>query len=335
MMGLMQLKQKICRCCGARDQFKRLAKEVEVDPFFAKHGLQLTATHKATLPLIDWGLRRKVNSLPNNLGEKIHRRIDHFRRNILLTSSSITIPYGLCENCHFLAPWYEITDDQLRDYYSFYLNAEYIQARSNFQPGFAELSKSMGSAEEAALRRRQHEKYLMPILENYRRSSSLETITLLDYGGGEGGIQPKADWISTSIIEVSSDTEMRGELSLERSLKEKSFDIVQCLHVIEHVGHPLNTCRDLLSYCKNGGLVYIEVPIEFPGLDAIGEDKLPPCHEHINKLSNLAIRSMLEYCEVEIIEVRDDKVDFLHLEGLTPVVRGLGRVNRRNPPDQN
>jgi SAM-dependent methyltransferase len=328
MMGLMQLKQKACRCCGARDQFKRLDKEVEVDPFFAKHGLQLTATQTATIPWIDWGLRRKVNSLPANLGNKIHKRIDHFRSSNLLTSSSVTIPYGMCESCHFLAPWYEITDDQLRDYYSFYLDTEYIQARSSFQPGFAELCKSMGSCEEAALRRRQHENYFMPILENYRTANALETITLLDYGGGEGGIQPNADWISTSIIEVSSDNQPKSNQLLESRQLKQSFDIVQCLHVIEHVGHPLNTCRELLSYCKDGGLLYIEVPIEFPGLEAIAAGKLPPCHEHINKLSQLSIRLMLEHCEVEIIEVINDHVDFLHLDGLTPVVRGLGRVNR-------
>jgi len=328
MMGLMQLKQKACRCCGARDQFKRLDKEVEVDPFFAKHGLQLTATQTATIPWIDWGLRRKVNSLPANLGNKIHKRIDHFRSSNLLTSSSVTIPYGMCESCHFLAPWYEITDDQLRDYYSFYLDTEYIQARSSFQPGFAELCKSMGSCEEAALRRRQHENYFMPILENYRTANALETISLLDYGGGEGGIQPNADWISTSIIEVSSDNQPKSNQLLESRQLKQSFDIVQCLHVIEHVGHPLNTCRELLSYCKDGGLLYIEVPIEFPGLEAIAAGKLPPCHEHINKLSQLSIRLMLEHCEVEIIEVINDHVDFLHLDGLTPVVRGLGRVNR-------
>lgn len=327
-MGLMQLKQKTCRCCGAKDKFKRLATEVEVDPFFAKHGLQLSTTHSATLPWIDWGLRGRVNSLPANLAQKIHRYIDHFRHKNLLTSFSITIPYGLCENCNFLAPWYEITDDQLRDYYSFYLDSEYIQARSSFQPGFAELSKIMGSTDEAALRRRQHETYLMPILENYRRSNALESISLLDYGGGEGVIQPKADWISTSIVEVSSENEPKRSLGLETINRNQGFDVVQCLHVIEHVGHPLNTCRDLLAYCKDGGLVYIEVPIEFPGLEAIAEGKLPPCHEHINKLSQLSICSMLESCDVEIIEIKNDKVDFLHLDGLTSVVRGLGRVNR-------
>lgn len=330
-MGLMQLKQKDCRCCGARNSFKRLEKEVEVDPFFAKHGLQLSATHTAIIPWIDWALRRKVNSLPAPLGKNIHRRIDDFRRNNLLTSSSITIPYGLCENCNFLAPWYEITDDQLRDYYSFYLDTEYIQARCRFQPGFAELSKLMGSAEEADLRRRQHEDYFMPILENYRQSNGLETISLLDYGGGEGGIQPKADWISTNIIEVSSDDKPKGSQNLESSLEKQRFDIVQCLHVIEHVGNPLDTCKDLVSRCKDNGLIYIEVPIEFPGLDAIAEGKLPPCHEHINKLSLLSIRSMFEACNIDIIEVKNDYVDFLHLDGLTPVVRGLGKTkNRKN-----
>ncbi len=330
MTELMQLKQKTCRCCGAKKQFKRLSKEAEVDPFFAKHGLQVTASHTAILPLIDWGLRRKVDSLPDSLGQIMHRQIDKLRRKTLLTSSSITIPYGLCEYCHFLAPWYEIADDQLRDYYSFYLDNEYKQARSSFQPGFTELGKVMGSAKEANLRRHQHENYLIPFLENYRKSNGLEKITLLDYGGGEGGIQPKADWISTSIIEVSNDNEPNDNQSFESRSNKQIFDVVQCLHVIEHVGHPLNTCRSLLSHCKEGGLIYIEVPIEFPGLEAIASGKLPICHEHINKLSILSIQSMLESCDVEIIEVRSDDINFLHLDGLTPVVRGLGRVSRRN-----
>jgi hypothetical protein len=32
--------------------------------------------------------------------------------------------------------------------------------------------------------------------------------------------------------------------------------------------------------------------------------------------------------DVEVVEVSSDHIDFLHLDGLTPVVRGLGRVNR-------
>lgn len=327
-MGLMQLKQKTCRCCGGIDQFKRLEQEAEIDPFFAKYGLQISANHTAILPLIDWGMRRRVNSLPPKLGHKINAKLDGFRRNILLTSSSLSIPYGLCENCHFLAPWYEIPDDQLRDYYSFYLQDEYKQARSQFQPGFRELGQVMGSAEEAHLRRQQHEKYLLPILENYRIAKGLDSISLLDYGGGEGGIQPKANWISTSIVEVSSDNETNELKRLERRSNDECFDVVQCLHVLEHVGHPLKIYQDLLSHCKDDGLIYIEVPIEFPGLEAIAAGKLPICHEHINKLCLNSIQSMLEACEVDIIEVKTDSVDFLHLEGLTSVVRGLARVRR-------
>jgi hypothetical protein len=181
----------------------------------------------------------------------------------------------------------------------------------------------MGSVQEAHLRRLQHEQYLLPLLENYRLSRGLDSIRLLDYGGGEGGIQPKASWISTNIIEVSSDNEAKDQ----KRTHDDCYDIVQCLHVLEHVGNPLKTCQDILSHCKDGGLVYLEVPIEFPGLDAIAEDKLPMCHEHINKLCKQSIKSMLEACDVDIIEVKEDFIDFLHLDGLTPVVRAMAQFN--------
>ena len=134
----------------------------EVDPFFARYGLQIHVDHDAILPLLDWGIRRKVSKLPHRIAGRVQTRIDKMRQKLLLTTLKIKIPYGLCTNCSFLAPWFEIGDDQLNDYYAFYLKEEYKQARSTFQPGFRELGKLMGSTEEARLRREQHETFIEP-----------------------------------------------------------------------------------------------------------------------------------------------------------------------------
>jgi hypothetical protein len=80
-----------------------------------------------------------------------------------------------------------------------------------------------------------------------------------------------------------------------------------------------------VKQCRRGGLIYIEVPIEFPGIEEIKAGKLPICHEHINKFCLNSIAALQQTANVEIINTEIGEVDFLHLEGMTPVIRGLAR----------
>jgi len=312
----MELTTKRCRCCAA-GTFSRLPCLAEVDPFFARHGLQIEVSQEAVLPLLDWGLRRKLDRLPTALARGLHRRLDRLRQKLLLVNRRIAIPYGLCNQCHFLAPWVEIGDDQLQDYYAHYLQESYQQARTAFQPGFAQLGQLMGSAAEGESRRRQHEAYVLPHLQRLRQQGSAPFLRVLDYGGGSGQLLPQAPWLQGSVLEVGAGGVEGGG--------EGDYDLVQCLHVLEHVGHPLNTCRQLARHARSGGLIYLEVPIEFPGLAAIEAGKLPICHEHINKLCLEAMEALLLATGLEPIEVERAEIDFLHLDGLTPVVRALAR----------
>jgi hypothetical protein len=309
----MELTRKACRCCGS-SRFERLAVLAEVDSFFARHGLQIEVSHSVVVPLLDWGLRNKVGKLPAPLARPLQRRLDRLRQRHLLESRRIAIPYGLCGDCHFLAPWVEIGDDQLQDYYAHYLQAAYKQARSRFQPDFEQLGQLMGSAAEGESRRRQHERYILPHLQSLRRSGA-GPLRVLDYGGGAGQLLPQADWLQGAVLEVGQGPPPQAQ----------GVDLVQCLHVLEHVGHPLATCRRLASHARSGGLIYLEVPIEFPGMEAIEAGRLPICHEHINKFQPDAIRALLLAAELEPIEVVEAAIDFLHLDGLTPVVRALAR----------
>jgi hypothetical protein len=218
-----------------------------------------------------------------------------------------------------LAPWYEIGDDQLSDYYAYYLKEEYKQARTAFQPGFSQLGKVMGSTDEATSRRAQHQSHILPYLIELRKTSNDGTIHLLDYGGGEGLIIPDQDWIKGTVHEVKSNQ------TADDQTEHEGFDFVQCLHVLEHVGQPKRTYDKLLNQCRRGGLIYIEVPMEFPGINDIEASKLPICHEHINKFSQTSIEELQNSSGVEIIYTQLGEVDFLHLEGMTPVIRGLAR----------
>ena len=313
----MKLRRKICRCCG-KPNFERQETEVQVDPFFARHGLQIIHEQQIDIPLIDWGLRRKIDHFPKVLSRQLHRRLDRLREKNLLTSSAIRIPYGFCSSCYFLAPWHEIGDDQLSDYYAHYLTEEYKHARTEFQPGFAQLGQVMGSQAEAQSRRKQHQDYVLPYLLELRAASSDGVVHLLDHGGGEGLIIPDLSWVQGSVHDVESDQPANQE-------QLDGFDFVQCLHVLEHVGHPLRTYAKLVKQCRRGGLIYIEVPVEFPGIEEIKAGNLPICHEHINKFCLNAIAALQQTAAVEIIGIEIGEIDFLHLDGMTPVIRGLAR----------
>ena len=315
----MELSKKDCRCCG-NPSFERLSNTALVDPFFARYGLQIHIEQKIDVPLYDWGLRRKIDLLPTQLARSLHKALDRLRSKHLLTTLSVSIPYGLCSGCHFLAPWYEIGDDQLSDYYAYYLKKEYKEARSFYQPGFAELGQVMGSVEEATSRREQHRHYVLPYLEELRQAAKQGVVRLLDYGGGEGLIIPDLPWIQGSVHEVEPD--QSGPLN-----QEEGFDFVQCLHVLEHLGNPLHTYRHLINQCRKGGLIYIEVPMEFPGMDAIQKGQMPQCHEHINKFCIESIEALQQACGVQSITVEYGEVDFLHLDGITKIIRGLARKN--------
>lgn len=313
----MELKLKPCRCCGL-NAFNRLSQLVEVDPFFARHGLQIIVEQSTEIPLYDWGLRGKAKFLPPWLAERFIRKLDDFRTKHVLQLCQIKLPYGICKNCEFLAPWYEISDDQLSDYYAFYLQEEYKESREAFQPGFRELGKVMGSTAEADLRRQQHEEFILPYLQELHQRSSGGNLKLLDYGGGEGMIIPRLPWIDGEVLDVDSAAD-------SPTAEHASYDIVQCLHVLEHVGNPLKTLQRLLTYSRVGGYIYIEVPIEHPGNAQISKKNMPICHEHINKLSIKSIQGLIDAADVDIVVLEKAEVKFLHLDGLTPVVRCLAR----------
>lgn len=319
----MELTCKACRCCGA-DRFERLPVLAEVDPFFARHGLQIEVSQTVVVPWLDWGLRNKLRRLPAPLAGQLQRRLDRLRSRHLLESRRIAIPYGLCGACRFLAPWVEIGDDQLQDYYAHYLQAAYKQARSRFQPDFEQLGQLMGSAAEGESRRRQHESYILPHLQALRAAAGGGNLRILDYGGGSGQLLPRADWLQGAVLEVGQGAQPEAQGGSAAGAWQE-VDLVQCLHVLEHVGHPLATCRRLAGHARRGGLIYLEVPIEFPGMAAIEAGRLPICHEHINKFPVEAIRALLVAAELEPIEVGEAAIDFLHLDGLTPVVRALAR----------
>ena len=93
--------------------------------------------------------------------------------------------------------------------------------------------------------------------------------------------------------------------------KEKRFDVVMMLNVLEHLSHPHETLKSIQKNLLNpGGIVVIEVPNEFSDFQtaAVAEHNLdewwvcPP--HHLNYFSSSSLKSLLEQCDYEVEHIQ-------------------------------
>ncbi len=317
----MRLQQKNCRCCGGSN-FKRCGYRT-VNEFFGYFALHIQPT-----------INFRGESLFRRLfGSKAAEILNSFFKLFLkkLLRSKNEIAYGACEDCNLITVWPEFSDDQLLDFYTFYLTKEYKLERSEIDRGYSVIAEKHGSADELLMRRKQNEDFIKFYLEDYKAKSNLDTLKMLDYGGGSGQVAPSFNFIDVDLYDV-------GDKSI-KSLKNKdglaqleqlpethnSYDFVQLLHVIEHVGHPLNVVRSSLEYLKNGGLIFIEVPWEMTNFDELSEKKYITCDEHINKFCNVSLLLMMKSLGLKVLFCEGAYIKLLHIDSPIKVVRCLAK----------
>lgn len=97
--------------------------------------------------------------------------------------------------------------------------------------------------------------------------------TLCDVGSGYGffldearsfkyqtyGIEPSLQLVQYAKKQYGIHT-FPGSLSEFTELQKKQFDVVTCIHVIEHVSNPKHFISLLLKLVKPGGVLYVETP---------------------------------------------------------------------------
>ena len=124
--------------------------------------------------------------------------------------------------------------------------------------------------------------------------------------GGDSGVQPSPELIDCQILEV-------GETNSEQPVDLNFYHFVQALHVLEHVGNPLSALRVAMERCHIGGYVYIEVPMEHPGLGLVKSGEAPnSCNEHINAFSLKSIKGLASAVGGEILLAREDSMKTIH-----------------------
>lgn len=184
----------------------------------------------------------------------------------------------VCGYCGFRFCSVRWTDEQASRLYSGYRDSVYDAERSRFEPGYS--SGHLNAPRE----------YIGEVeawvLEH------LNPASVLDIGGNDGGNTPFGD--RAVVWEIG------------QSRPAGRFDLIILAHVLEHVPWPRALMAEARSFLADGGLVYVEVPIEGP---------LDIWHEHIQQFSRESLVAVLD----DPIEVRE------RMTSLGPVRMALTR----------
>ncbi|MFH0772828.1 MAG: class I SAM-dependent methyltransferase [bacterium] len=145
------------------------------------------------------------------------------------------------------------------------------------------------------------------ILKKIQQLSS-KAKSLCDVGSGYGFFLNEASIAGYNVIGIEPSLRLArhtkdnyqisifvGELKKYVAIKHKQFDVVTCIHVIEHVSNPSEFFLLLLRLVKPGGILYIETPNSDSHLLYVEKDNytflIPP--DHLWIFSKKAIQVLL------------------------------------------
>lgn len=287
----MILKIKKCRCCD-RSKFHRKG-YAPIAQFFLLYGLHIKNVE--SFQITEEGL------------------------------SNCLIAYGMCEYCSFIAPWPEISNDSLLDYYHFYASDSYNQGRLKFENYYKKISTLNISPAEQKLRRESYQIFF----SNKVRSLLPKNPSILDFGGealNGASVIPSLPKKLINYYHFPSDQVYSSNNELIND--SKNYDYIQILHVIEHTGHPRNTLLSAVKKLKNSGFIYIEVPLEIKNKKKAGGwggARIKKFHEHINKLCIKSIEALVVSCNLSPILLEESTMPLLTHQNPLPIIRCIAK----------
>ena len=95
---------------------------------------------------------------------------------------------------------------------------------------------------------------------------------------------------------------------LEEYNSENKYDVVMCLHTLEHVNDPINFIETLKQYLKPEGVMYIEVPNVMVPTGGFHIDKFL-YNEHLFTYSESSLEKLLNKCGLQVVDY--NSTDFL------------------------
>lgn len=223
-----------------------------------------------------------------------------------------------CCNCGLVYSKHRFTNDEISKLYLGYRDKHYVAQRLRYEPNYNDVDLYLKS-------RVAH----LDDVESRIRSYKDKIKSILDWGGGEGLNTPminSAEYVC--VYDVSQDNKIKSIAGDKFNYKD-GFDLLVCMHVLEHVNSPVLLLQELLKHGKKGSLVYIEVPLEKEinaehGGIKKGRRKTH-WHEHINFFSIRSMNAMLGRCNLEVMslitkDVSDNFRNFMILQAYARII---------------
>ena len=195
--------------------------------------------------------------------------------------------YVHCLDCSFAGSDLRFSQEEEFRYYKNYMKEEYINHRCSYDEGYGlrGILNFLNTEQYKEMRR-------MPItqvLQNVLDFSKIESV--LDFGGDTGELIPnELAHAKKFVTDVESRAIGNGVISVTSPSESGLVDLVICGHTLEHVSYPMELIKNLKSYLKPGGWIYLEIPKERDG----NYEPDHQFHEHINHFNFKCLEYILK-----------------------------------------
>ena len=205
----------------------------------------------------------------------------------------------MCSKCNFIFLDIRFSEKELSNLYTGYRDSNYTKLRQKYEKNYkkrnTELIKGIT--------------YLDKVEEFIKRDLKFP-VSILDWGGDTGKNTPfKNNNKKIHIYDLGNSKTIKGAVRVKKSdLKNKSYDLIICSNVLEHVSYPSETLIDIKKNMSSRSLLYIEIPyeklmIEINNKEKSYQDKRH-WHEHVNFFSKKSILKLLKKCKLNIVDFK-------------------------------
>lgn len=224
---------------------------------------------------------------------KFQAKVSPFIENYALNAAAPRVNIVYCPRCEGSFFDHAYDDKEMSNLYREYRGKNYTAVRERYEKGYSAVNDLLGNDPGEVISRKNNlQKVLLSVISGH----NIKVTSVLDWGGDVGQFIPELPGAKKFLYDMSGKEPCRPDITgLTRIPEGMRFDLILSCHVFEHVSSPVDTLMELKGALNEGGIVYLEVPYEFPKLHRLISSFLKRnltvlMHEHINQFS---VRSLL------------------------------------------
>jgi len=193
-----------------------------------------------------------------------------------------------CDRCRLRFFAERFTSDELASLYTGYRGDKYFRSRHRHEPWYTEeYNRWIGNDIDRTRGRREA---LKAFLHESGASGPLREI--LDYGGDGGQLIPQEMAERAYVFDISGVSPVAGVhgIANEESLQPGGYDLTLISHVLEHAPEPIELLEKTRRLAREGGLLYVEVPMERPWMGFVGRGFMMAAYLDLFRRSPILLR---------------------------------------------